>query len=59
MFARLDRLVSESPDGALRSSEINTFTFDGRVLPLVVQTGVWKPARLDAALAIRTTYTLN
>ena len=57
MFHHLDRLLTTSPDGSLSSSAINTFTFEDRVLRLVVQTGIWKPAGLDAALTIRTTYT--
>jgi len=57
MFDHLDRLLATSPDGALLSSAINTFTFDGRALKLTVQTGIWKPAGLDAALTIRTTFT--
>ena len=57
MSVPLDLLVTEHPDGALRSSEINTFRVDGVALPLIVQTGIWRPARLDAALTIRTTFT--
>lgn len=57
MFAHLDRLLSRSPDGSLSSSDINTFTFEGRSLKLIVQTGIWKPAGFDAALTIRTTFT--
>lgn len=53
----LSRLLDHSPDGSLPSSEINRFQFQGRPMPLVVQTGIWKPAMLDAALSIRTTYT--
>lgn len=56
-FAHLDRLRLRRPDGALRSADINTFTYNGRALKLIVQTGIWKPAGLDAALSIRTTYT--
>ena len=56
-FAHLDALTSRSPDGALRSAEINAFSFEGRRVPLVVQSGIWKPAQLEAALTIRTTYT--
>ena len=56
-FAHLDRLRMRQPGGGLRSADINTFTFDGRPLRLIVQTGIWKPAGLDAALSIRTTYT--
>lgn len=56
-FAHLDRLLAANPDGSLRSRDINTFEFEGRQTPLVVQTGIWKPAGLDAALTIRTTFT--
>ena len=55
-FAHLDRLLAASPDGAIRSRDVNTFSFDGRTIPLIVQTGIWKPAALDAALTIRTTF---
>jgi putative restriction endonuclease len=57
MFAHLDWLARLSPDGALTSSAINTFEFHGRQVKLVVQPGIWKPAFLDAALTIRTTFT--
>jgi len=57
MFAHLDRLLVQSPDGSLRSADINTFIYEGRALRLIVQTGIWKPAGLSAALTIRTTYT--
>lgn len=57
MFAHLDRLLDASPDGALSSSAINSFAFEGHALRLIVQTGIWKPAELTAALTIRTTYT--
>ncbi len=56
-FDHLTRLLDRSPDGALASVDINRFEFEGRTTPLVVQTGIWKPATLDAALTIRTTYT--
>src|SRR3954462_14940823 len=56
-FAHLDRLRTQHPDGALPSADINPFTFEGRAQRLIVQTGIWKPAGLDAALSIRTTYT--
>ena len=56
-FAHLDRLKAAHPDGALRSVEINHFEFNGRPQKLVVQTGIWKPAGLNAALSIRTTFT--
>jgi putative restriction endonuclease len=57
MFDHLDRLLATSPDGSLPSSAINSFTFEGRALRLIVQSGIWKPAGLEAALTIRTTYT--
>jgi putative restriction endonuclease len=57
MFTYLERLVDGSSDGTLRSSEINRFVFDGQPMRLIVQTGIWKPAALEAALTIRTTYT--
>src|SRR5215471_8641734 len=57
MFSHLDCLVSASPDGTVRSADVNRFEFDGRPIRLIVQTGIWKPAVLDAALTIRTTYT--
>jgi putative restriction endonuclease len=56
-FTHLDRLVAESPDGTIRWADANTFTFQGRTMPLMAQTGIWKPAILDAALSIRTTFT--
>src|SRR3954471_18032616 len=56
-FAHLDRLRTQSPNGALRSADINSFPFEDRTQRLIVQTGIWKPAGLDAALSIRTTYT--
>jgi putative restriction endonuclease len=57
MFSHLDRLLAASPDGSLSSKAINTFTFDGRDLRLVVQSGIWKPAGLKAAISIRTALT--
>lgn len=57
MFAHLDRLSLASPDGSLSSAAINGFVYDGRQLRLIVQSGIWKPVGLDAALTIRTTYT--
>lgn len=56
-FAHLNALKKLHPDGALRSADINTFTHDGRPMRLIVQTGIWKPAGMEAALSIRTTYT--
>ena len=57
MFEHLDRLLQASPDGALASGTINTFTFRGRQARLIVQSGIWKPAGFSAALTIRTTFT--
>ena len=57
MFDHLDKLLAASPDGSLSSSVINAFEFEGRVVRLIVQAGIWKPAGLQAALTIRTTYT--
>lgn len=57
MFGHLDALVSASPDGSLTSADINSFAFQGRPLRLIVQTGIWKPAGLTAALTVRTAYT--
>ncbi len=56
MFAHLDRLRAAHPDG-IPSSLINTFTFDGVPVRLIVQPGIRKPAHLSAALTIRTTFT--
>jgi putative restriction endonuclease len=57
MFAHLELLARLNPDGALRSADINAFVFQGQPMRLIVQTGIWKPAPLEAALTIRTTYT--
>jgi putative restriction endonuclease len=57
MFAHLDAMLARRPDGVLTSAEINSFVFEGRSLPLIVQPGIWKPKFLQAALTIRTTYT--
>ena len=56
-FDHLHQLEQRHPDGALRSADINHFTFEGQPQRLIVQTGIWKPSGLDAALSIRTTYT--
>lgn len=57
VFSHLDRLIASSADGLLTSAAINTFLFEGQPLRLTVQTGIWKPAGLNAALTIRTTFT--
>lgn len=57
MFLFLDKVVAQSDDGAVQSSELNRFLIDDRPIKLVVQSGIWKPAILDAALTIRTTFT--
>jgi putative restriction endonuclease len=56
VFAHLDRVSAAHPDG-IPSAAINTFVFDRQPMPLVVQSGIWKPAQLSAALTIRTTFT--
>jgi len=45
-------------EDVLRWSELqDQFSFDGQRLALIAQNGIRKPAGLDAALAISTTYT--
>jgi putative restriction endonuclease len=56
MFAHLDRVSAAHPDG-IPSDVVNSFTFDGAPMRLIVQPGIRKPAQLSAALTIRTTYT--
>lgn len=56
MFAFLDRLTAAHPEG-IPSAALNTFRLGDRTLKLVVQPGIWKPAGLDGALTIRTTFT--
>jgi putative restriction endonuclease len=56
MFAHLSRVSDAHPDG-VPSDVINSFVFDGEQFRLVVQPGIRKPARLEAALTIRTTWT--
>lgn len=57
MFRHLDALLAVSPGGSLRSADINTFSFEGKPMRLIVQTGIWKPSGLCSALTVRTTYT--
>jgi putative restriction endonuclease len=56
VFAHLDRLSAVHPDG-IPYARINDFAFEGVPIRLMVQPGIWKPARLSAALTIRTTFT--
>ncbi|WP_206340099.1 HNH endonuclease [Blastococcus litoris] len=56
MFVHLGNLAALYPEG-IKSSDINRFVVNDRPLKLVVQPGIWKPADLQAALTIRTTYT--
>lgn len=56
MFAHLTRVSAAHPEGA-SSTVINSFVFEGAPTRLIVQPGIRKPARLDAALTIRTTWT--
>jgi putative restriction endonuclease len=57
MFSFLDELVAASSKGTLTSAAINSFEFEERSTRLIVQTGIWKPAALSAALTIRTAFT--
>src|SRR5215216_5797884 len=56
MFAHLGRVSVAHPNG-IPSNVINSFTFEGRLLRLIVQSGIRRPAELSAALTIRTAYT--
>ncbi|MGN9906041.1 HNH endonuclease [Phytohabitans sp. LJ34] len=56
MFAHLSRVSAAHPDGA-PSEVINSFVFADAPMRLIVQPGIRKPAQLDAALTIRTTWT--
>lgn len=56
MFAHLSRVSAAHPDG-VPSNVINSFAFDGAPMRLIVQPGIRKPATLEAALTIRTTWT--
>lgn len=56
-MAWLDRLVAGGIE-VVRYDDIASFTFEGRRIPLMdPQRGIRKPAGLDAALSIRTSYT--
>lgn len=57
MFDHLDALRAANGDAPLPSADINRFVVSGRARRLIVQTGIYKPADLVAALTIRTTYT--
>jgi len=39
-FDHLDRHRQLHPDGALRSADINNFSYDGKAQRLIVQTGI-------------------
>src|SRR5438105_4869848 len=55
-FAYLDGVTAVS-GGITRRGELEAFTFEGRRIPLLSrQQGIWKPAVLDSALSILTTY---
>lgn len=56
MFNYLSRVSAAHPEG-IPSAVINSFMFDDKQFRLVVQPGIRKPAGLDAALTIRTTWT--
>ncbi len=57
LFKYLGQLVEASSDGLVSSKEANEFHFGNEKIPIIVQAGIRKPKQLDAALAIRTTYT--
>jgi len=57
MVSYLDEIVGVKPVRAVSSAELNAFCFEGSRIRLVVQSGIWKPAGLTAALTIRTAYT--
>ena len=42
--------------GAISGTRLREFHYEGTRIPLMNQTGIWKPAFLDAALSIRTTF---
>jgi hypothetical protein len=48
MFAHLFRVTATHPDG-VPSHVINSFTFDGSPMRLLVQPSIRKPAQIDAA----------
>ena len=52
-FLRAEALHTGGPVSSIRLRE---FTYEGQRIPLVNQTGIWKPAFLDAALTIRTKF---
>jgi putative restriction endonuclease len=55
-FAYLERLT-EASGGPVRRGELESFTFEGKRVPLVApQQGIWTPRGLPAALSILTTY---
>jgi putative restriction endonuclease len=55
-FAYLDTLLG-STGGRVSRRDLRAFSFEGHRIPLISpQTGIWKPAALDAALSILTTY---
>ena len=52
-FLRAEALHTGGPVSSIRLRE---FTYEGQRIPLVNQTGIWKPGLLDAALTIRTKF---
>src|SRR2546426_1968146 len=55
-FDYLDRLVAAG-GGLVTRPDLQAFNLEGRRIPLISpQTGIWKPAGLEAALSILTTY---
>lgn len=56
LFAKLDELTARSPDGTVRSAEVNTLQFEGRTFQVIGQRGIRSVAGLDAALSFTTVY---
>lgn len=55
-FAYLDEITRRS-GGPVTRAQLEAFTFERHRLPLITrQRGIWKPAQLQAALSILTTY---
>jgi putative restriction endonuclease len=56
LFARLDELRERSPDGSIRSADVNQMLFEGRPFHVIGQQGIRRVAGLDAALSFTTVY---
>ena len=56
LFAHLTQLLARSPDGTVRSADVNALEFEGRRFQVIGQQGIRKVAGLEAALAFTTVY---